>query len=126
MYKKTYIVFLVIIILSSIGWLTRYNYIKPIASSGLPELYVNGNSVFRNDTNEQVILRGAVSDYFRYGNHNQSIQEQGLVAELDRLSTLKKMGANLIGLYLADSKTLEENKEELDQILSSFKFIENN
>jgi hypothetical protein len=112
--KKILLVVFILALSSVIAWFTVPNLDIPTVSSDLPVLYTSGNGVFRSDTREQVILRGAVSDYFRYGNHNQTVHQEGLETELARVKTINKMGANLIGLYLADIISIKENINELD------------
>ena len=84
------------------------------SKNALPQLQTDGRSIVRSDTGWPVLLRGAVSDYFRYGRFNQHLYELGLDFELSLVKKLKDAGANIIGLYLADSVRLKEEIEKLD------------
>jgi len=119
MYTRIYVVLFIIMLMGSVVWWMSFVPTKPsVISSLLPTLYVSGNSIFRSDIDERVILRGAVSDYFRYGRFNTGLQQQGLKIELEKLTTLKEAGSNIIGLYLADRDKLQKNREELDEYIA--------
>ena len=94
-------------------------YAKQSASfEPLPALSVQQNRIVRTDTHEPVVLRGAVSDYFRYGYFNDRLQKWGIDAELQRVINLKKAGINVIGLYLADPQAITEHVSELDTYIN--------
>jgi hypothetical protein len=103
-----------------------YNIFLPVekerASSDteLSSLHTQGNKVISTDTNKPIILRGVVSDYFRYGfNNKYPSRYGGLQSELEKISHLKQTGANIniIGLYLARLDKIKSNIEELDQYI---------
>ena len=88
--------------------------------SDLPTLYTEGDKIMRADTGEPIILRGIVSDYFRYDfNYDYPEKSGGLKTELERIDQLQEMGAdiNMVGLYLARLDKTKANIEEMDQYI---------
>jgi len=86
-------------------------------------LYVKGNQIFQSDTNVSIILKGAVSDYFRY-TLNHFSDEQDIQSELNNVIKLRSYGANIIGLYLADLNKIKKHINDLDEYINVAK--ENN
>lgn len=84
---------------------------KNLPSSSLKSLSTKGNTIIQDG--KPIILKGAVSDYFRY-NYITNINQEG---EFKNLTTLEKAGANLIGLYLSDYPQIKENIEQLDKYI---------
>lgn len=80
-------------------------------------LYVKGNQIFQLDTNKPIILKGAVSDYFRY-TLNHFSDDQDLQSELNNVKRLESYGANIIGLYLADFNKIKKHINELDEYIN--------
>ncbi len=84
----------------------------------LPPLYVKGESLYRSDTHTPVILKGAVSDFFRDpGTFHTYISAQGIESEIYLTNKLKTYGANLIGFYLANTQQLQQNIDQLDTFI---------
>lgn len=87
--------------------------------AALPRLYTNGAAIYRSDSDRPVILRGAVSDYFRYSPvFGVRVRQAGLDAELGRVAKLHDAGGNVIGLYLADTNEIEANLPDLDRYIA--------
>ena len=114
---RIYLILLAVVIVGGFSWHAISKNNNPIKSSHLPRLLVEGNKIIRSDTNEPVILRGAVSDFFRFTRFNTGLQQQGLKEELERIKDLKKAGGNLIGLYLSDTEMIFKNKNDLDTFI---------
>ena len=91
-----------------------------VDQSALVPLSTEGNRILNSRTGEPVLLRGVVSDYFRYGaNWDYPARHGGLEAELERLQKLKDAGAkiNMVGLYLSDLTKIKANIEEMDRYI---------
>ncbi len=115
---RIYLILLTVIVIVILGWqMTHIDTKQKLRTSYLPRLLVEGNKIIRSDTNEIVILRGVVTDYFRFGRFNKGIRELGLKMELERLKDLKKAGGNLVGLYLSDTNTIIEKIKDLDDYI---------
>lgn len=85
-------------------------------------LVVKGDKVTRSDTGEQVLLRGAVSDYFRhspywyYGpseNITNVEHTTGVDALIKHTDEMKKNGVNTMGLYISGDQFYKQ-MDDLD------------
>lgn len=90
---------------------------EPQSHAALSLLATRGNEIYRVDTNEAVVLRGAVSDYFRDGANKHEL-EQGIEAELQKVAYLQEQGGNVMGLYLAHAAQVRERIDELDAYIA--------
>lgn len=83
-------------------------------------LYARGNQIIKGDTDQPIVFRGAVSDYFRYsvygpeGHWNDDPTGEGINGELKRVKSLQQVGINIMGLYLSDAEQIKLHLAELD------------
>lgn len=87
-------------------------------------LIIKKNNIFRQDINKQIVLRGAVSDYFRYGlKFNTDFTNEGISGQIKRAEIIRSYGANLIGFYLSGLPVIKTHLEQLDEFI---KYAQNN
>lgn len=84
-----------------------------LSATELKTLHTKGNKIIQDD--KPIILKGAVSDYFRY---DYGYRQENMVNEFENLITLHKAGANIIGLYLSDYPKIKKNVEQLDKYIN--------
>lgn len=87
---------------------------KFTSESKLKALHTRGNQIIQDD-GTPIVLKGAVSDYFRYSMFSEPLD---LLTELKNLDTLSKAGANVIGLYLSIFPMIKENIVQLDAYIN--------
>jgi hypothetical protein len=82
-------------------------------------LYVDGHRIKSADTDQVIILRGALSDFFRRG-------ETDLDGFINRTQVLKNNGLNLIGLYFQPQEDAPYSYSVLsdDQVIDLDKYVE--
>lgn len=88
-----------------------------VEQSLMLSLYTQGNKIIRSDTNEQIILEGVVSDYFR-SDYNSGLGYQPVKNELQKLTKLKQYGINVVGLYLSNSPHIKSHMYILDTYIN--------
>lgn len=89
--------------------------------TGPPSLYTQGNKIMNSQTGQPVVLKGIVTDHFRYNlNQDYPAVYGGLKAEIEKIERLKQRGAdiNIIGLYLSRLDKIKPNINELDRFIN--------
>lgn len=104
----------------SVG-LTRYDKLAKnvCPSKKISALYTKGNKILRTDNNKEIVLRGVLSDYFRYGlAFNTDFTHEGIEGIKKRFNVFRKYGANIIGFYLSGTTQLKQNIKQLDTFVN--------
>lgn len=77
-------------------------------------LEARGNRLVQVDTDSPIILKGGVSDYFRYKLKHYGSEKHDIEHELMLVNSMLSHGANVMGLYMSDFNKIKENIHELD------------
>ena len=84
-------------------------------------LSTQDNKIINSQTGQPIILKGIVTEYFRYRmNYGYPALYGGLEAEIEKIERLKRAGANInvIGLYLARLHEIKSNIDEMDEYIN--------
>lgn len=89
----------------------------PTQPNKTPSLLVQNGQVLQRETNKSIVLKGALSDYFRGGFFSKRDTEFDIQELIYTTNKLKQHGINIIGFYLSDPNFLQKHITELDHYI---------
>lgn len=83
-----------------------------------PPLYIQRGQILQKGIDKPILLKGALSDYFRGGGFSERTTKMDIQEQINYTNKLKPYGINIVGFYISSPAYLKERLSELDEYIS--------